>query len=184
MTAGIVESVRSSDEPIVEFAGWWRRGWALGLDTIVLSVAAELPQMTDGSSVSGFADIVFCVFVVCYVVVLTATGGTPGKRMLGMRVVRVDGTQTGIGKALGRELLKPLTVIPLGLGWLWMLDEPMARTWHDLAAGTVVVRDVRARRRPAWSVDAPVHTKPEQPSIPERRLPPPPPPPPPPGTEA
>lgn len=178
MTKSVV-SASSIDEPIVEFAGWWRRGWALGIDTFVLSLAAELPSMAGSSSVGDLADLLFVAFVVCYVIVLTATGGTPGKRILGMRVVRVDGSQTGISKALGRELLKPLTILPLGLGWLWMLDEPMARTWHDLAAGTVVVRDVRSRPRPSWSnpvasQQAPASTASVQPRT--SKLPPPPPP--------
>lgn len=155
MTTGHVGMAASAVAPRVVYAGWWRRGWALVFDWTILGFASGINRMATGSPMEHVADLLWFAFVVGYVVLLTATGGTPGKRILGMRVVRVDGTQTGIGKALIRELLKPFTVIPLGLGWLWMLDEPNARTWHDLTAGTVVVRELPGTRRPAWSEQPP-----------------------------
>ncbi len=141
--------------PQVVYAGWWRRGWALLFDWLILGFATGIADMAGESPMQHVADLLSFAFVVGYVVLLTATGGTPGKRVLGMRVVRMDGTPAGVWKALGRELLKPITAIPLGLGWLWMLDEPDARTWHDLAAGTVVIRELPGTRRPSWSEQPP-----------------------------
>ena len=67
-------------------------------------------------------------------------------RLLGQRAgaLRVADVRTGrpIGgwRAFERHLAKLLSLIPLGLGFLWMLWDPRRQTWHDKIAGTVVVR--------------------------------------------
>lgn len=65
---------------------------------------------------------------------LTATiGATIGKRLVGLRVVRVDGRPIGFGWALARTLLLVLVIPAL----IWDRDH---RGLHDRAANTVVVR--------------------------------------------
>ncbi|MEV5571213.1 RDD family protein [Spirillospora sp. NPDC052269] len=65
---------------------------------------------------------------------LTATLGTTiGKRMAGLRVVRLDGRPVGFGWSLARTLLLVLVVPAL----LWDRDH---RGLHDRASNTVVVR--------------------------------------------
>ena len=69
------------------------------------------------------------------------TGQTPGLRMFGMRVVRDrDGGPIGTGAALLR--LFGLYVIDgiLYLGFIWIFIDKRKRCWHDLLAGTVVVK--------------------------------------------
>jgi uncharacterized RDD family membrane protein YckC len=65
---------------------------------------------------------------------LTAlTGFTVGKRLLGMRVVRLDGKPVGFYRSLIRTVLFLLVVPPL------VLDADL-RGLHDKAAGTIVIR--------------------------------------------
>jgi RDD family len=65
---------------------------------------------------------------------LTALGGsTVGKRLLGIRVMRVDGGQVGFGWALVRTAIL-LTVVPP------LLTDRDLRGLHDRAANTIVVR--------------------------------------------
>ena len=65
---------------------------------------------------------------------LTAlTGFTVGKRLLGMRVVRLDGRPVGLYRSLIRTVLFLLVVPPL------VLDADL-RGLHDKAAGTIVIR--------------------------------------------
>ena len=65
---------------------------------------------------------------------LTAlTGLTVGKRLLGIRVVRVDGKPVGLGWALLRTLLLLAVVPPL------VTDRDL-RGLHDRAANTIVIR--------------------------------------------
>jgi uncharacterized RDD family membrane protein YckC len=68
------------------------------------------------------------------VYLLTAMGGsTVGKRLLGIRTVRVDGGPVGFGWALVRTALL-LTVVPP------LLTDRDLRGLHDRAANTIVIR--------------------------------------------
>lgn len=68
-------------------------------------------------------------------------GQTPGKMLVGTRVVdEANGTAIGYRRALGRRLVYLLGGLPLYLGWLWCLWDRRNQTWHDKAAGSVVVR--------------------------------------------
>jgi uncharacterized RDD family membrane protein YckC len=62
-----------------------------------------------------------------------ATGFTVGKRLLGLRVVRLDGKPVGFGSSLLRVVLLLAVVPPL------VFDKDL-RGLHDKAANTVVIR--------------------------------------------
>ena len=66
------------------------------------------------------------------------TGQTPGKRLMGVRVLRSDGQRLQLGNAIRRELAYVLSGI-LFLGYLWILFDNRRRGWHDKLAGTIVV---------------------------------------------
>ncbi|MFI9046748.1 RDD family protein [Streptomyces sp. NPDC053427] len=75
----------------------------------------------------------------------TARGGTPGKALCGLRVVRLEsGRKVGFGIALGRWLaylgmgIVPVLGLVNVLSCLW--NEPFRQCLHDRAATTVVVR--------------------------------------------
>ncbi|MDA0353130.1 MAG: RDD family protein [Chloroflexi bacterium] len=72
--------------------------------------------------------------------VANATGGTVGKRILGLRIVRTNLEPPGIGWGLGRTLTAWLSWIPVGLGFLWGTWDDSGQTWHDKMSGTYVVR--------------------------------------------
>ena len=65
-------------------------------------------------------------------------GQTPGKRLMGVRVVRSDGQRLHLGNAIRRELAYPLSGL-LFLGYLWILFDNRRQGWHDKLAGTIVV---------------------------------------------
>ncbi len=73
------------------------------------------------------------VFVAIQVLFIPTIGGSPGHRILGMRLVRVGGGWTGVWRPIVRTLLLML-VIP---AVIWNSDH---RGLHDQAAGTVLVR--------------------------------------------
>jgi uncharacterized RDD family membrane protein YckC len=68
-------------------------------------------------------------------------GGTPGKLMLGLRVVGQDGGVDGIG--WGRAFLRMfgywLSNLILYLGFIWITIDKDKQGWHDKIAGTYVV---------------------------------------------
>jgi uncharacterized membrane protein SpoIIM required for sporulation/uncharacterized RDD family membrane protein YckC len=70
-------------------------------------------------------------------------GQTPGKRMLGIRVVMETGHPVSVGAAVIRNLLRTADFLPPPylLGAILVAVHPRARRLGDLVAGTVVVRD-------------------------------------------
>ena len=69
-------------------------------------------------------------------------GQTPGKRLLGIRVVRRDGGPVGLTDSAVRNLFRVLDFLPVGYaaGLLAMLSGREARRLGDIVAGTVVVK--------------------------------------------
>jgi uncharacterized RDD family membrane protein YckC len=66
--------------------------------------------------------------------------GTPGQRLLGLRVTRVDGERISFARASGRYFASVLSAYLIGIGYLMMLWSERNQTLHDRLAGTVVVR--------------------------------------------
>ena len=140
---------------MVEFASFGRRLWGFVLDVFVdLLVLGVLGSVVgDGASVAG----PMLVWLLIHHVALVAEGGTIGHRAAGIRIVAEDGANLGFAHAFVRVIIKYLISLPpIALGYMWMLDDPSRQTWHDRIASSVVVRDVRAGRTlaPAWA-DAP-----------------------------
>ena len=67
-------------------------------------------------------------------------GRSPGKQMMGLRVVHDDGTPVGWAASLTRNLLRFVDILPFGytLGILSCLNHPAFKRLGDIAAGTVV----------------------------------------------
>lgn len=74
-------------------------------------------------------------------------GQTPGKRAVGIRVLREDGSPVGFLAVLVRNLLRVVDFLPVGfaLGVLSILITRKGQRLGDIAAGTIVVK-ARARR--------------------------------------
>jgi uncharacterized RDD family membrane protein YckC len=70
------------------------------------------------------------------------TGQTPGKRIVGIRLLRLaDGSALGFGMAFGRRLLHVLDSMACCLGYLWPLWDDKRQTFADKCVSTVVVKD-------------------------------------------
>ncbi|MFD6818188.1 MULTISPECIES: RDD family protein [Actinomycetes] len=94
----------------------------LGFDQFALPSEAGLTQ---------FAPLL--VFAVLQILFIPTAGGSPGHRILGMRLVRLDGAWIGLWRPVVRTLLL-LVVIP---AVVWDADQ---RGLHDKAVGTVLIR--------------------------------------------
>lgn len=73
------------------------------------------------------------IFALVQIVFIPTVGGSPGHRVLGMRLVRVDGAWVGLWRPLVRTALLVL-VIP---AVVW---DPDQRGLHDKVVGTVLLR--------------------------------------------
>ena len=67
------------------------------------------------------------------------SGATPGKRLMGLRVERADGTPLGYRGAAIRSLAEFVTSLTLGIGYLMIAFDPGKRALHDRIAKTRVV---------------------------------------------
>jgi uncharacterized RDD family membrane protein YckC len=66
-----------------------------------------------------------------------SSGQTPGKRVLGVRVMRTDGTRLKLGNALRRQVGYWISAI-FYLGFIWILFDNKRQGFHDKIAGTIV----------------------------------------------
>jgi uncharacterized RDD family membrane protein YckC len=77
------------------------------------------------------------------VLLWTLWQATPGKMLLGVRIVDAE---TGGAPTLGQYVFRYLgyfaAILPLGLGLLWIFFDRRKRGLHDIMAGTMVVRTV------------------------------------------
>ena len=147
------------DAPDKEYAGLAVRVGAFAIDAaIFVPVALAMEWLVYGeryfqlvgslgpSQFLGFADfLVSVVLPLLWTVGLwMAYGGTPGKRLLGLRVVDARrGDHLGVLPALVRYLLYGPSLVVFGFGFLWVLADSRRRGWHDIVAGSVVIRERR-----------------------------------------
>jgi len=146
-----------------DYAGFGERLAAILLDGLIVALLSVVPasvigfivltatypsdqlyateqQAADAVGVGmGAAILVWCVIWWGYVWIGTALGGTWGKRLVGLRVVRISDRQPpGFGLALARTLLVWLISYPLG--GLWIIWDGKKQALYDKGPGTVVVR--------------------------------------------
>lgn len=151
---------------MIRYASFGRRLWAF-----VLSLLVDLLVL--GALYAYAGDQVGPPFLFWYLihhVGLVVEGGTLGHRLAGLRVVDARGERPGVVHAVVREIVRVfLSIPPLGLGVLWMLDHPERRTWHDIVGGTVVVRELASdvQGAPEWASDPPWRRRASEPMVEE-----------------
>ncbi|WP_188311901.1 RDD family protein [Salinarimonas soli] len=123
-------------------AGFGVRAGAILIDTVIL-VAAQIVVGGILSFIVGdaLASLVTMVGMVAYFVLLHSSPqqATIGKRVLGLRLVRDDGTPVTPILALGRYVAGALSALILGIGYLMALRADR-KTLHDILCATHVVR--------------------------------------------
>lgn len=114
-----------------------RRIGALLIDYVAATIIATGFLGYDQFALPGEAGLTqfapMAVFAVLQILFIPTAGGSPGHRILGMRVVRLDGGWVGLWRPLVRTLLL-VVVIP---AVIWDADQ---RGLHDKAAGLVLIR--------------------------------------------
>jgi hypothetical protein len=63
---------------------------------------------------------------------------TPGKRLLGLRVVDLDGRRLGVARAVARQCLKLLDIATSMVTFVIAAVAPRRQALHDILAGTLV----------------------------------------------
>jgi uncharacterized RDD family membrane protein YckC len=94
-----------------------------------------------------FSLISFALFWGYYILFeMMWNGQSPGKRWVGLRVLRTDGTPITLVESLVRNLVRLVDFLPMfyGAGLVAMFINEQSRRLGDLAAGTLVVYDQAA----------------------------------------
>jgi uncharacterized RDD family membrane protein YckC len=116
-------------------------GDAILSNVVLFGATIALYGAGTSEGVRALATFAVAVGILAYYVYFNANGGTWGKRLIGLRIVNEKtGATPGIGRAIVRQIVTVASALPLYLGYLWMIWDKRKRTWHDMAAGTIVVR--------------------------------------------
>jgi uncharacterized RDD family membrane protein YckC len=147
-----------------ELAGLGSRGIAFAIDSailfgimtaeaVVIGVAFLLVYYVTRRNIlltlgpwvlAGAIVLIFITYWSYFVFGEVARGGrTPGKRALGIRVVRDDGSRVGLTDSLIRNFLRIVDALPgsYAVGMVSILTTRKHKRLGDIVAGTVVVRD-------------------------------------------
>ena len=68
------------------------------------------------------------------------TGQTVGKLALGIKVVKRDGDTIGFARATVRYFSSIISMLCVGLGFVWIVFDDRKQGWHDKMAGSFVVK--------------------------------------------
>jgi len=126
-----------------ERSGFWRRFAAAFIDGIALGIVNAILRVVLGDAGVGLGLVASAAYFTYF---HGTTGQTPGDAALGIRVVdlsRGTGKPIGYWRAFLRWLVSIVSAFVLLLGYLWMLWDGENQTWHDKAAGSIVVPAAR-----------------------------------------
>ena len=135
-----------------ELAGLGSRSLAAVVDHGILALLVIAVVLVSGSLARWLGSLSFVMMIVVPFALVWGyfalfeglrLGQTPGKRLLGLRVVRDTGHAITMREAMARNLLRFADFLPPPylLGMILIAFHPRAKRLGDLVAGTVVIRD-------------------------------------------
>lgn len=147
--------------PAHVYAGFWRRGAAWLIDTVLLavglvvlsfvgSIVAAISLLSSGQDITNDnalgvqVALLLIMFVLAWLYYAglesSAWQGSVGKRLMRLLVTDVYGRRITFGRATGRYFGKIVSGLALFVGYLMAAFTERKQALHDLMAGTLVVR--------------------------------------------
>lgn len=105
---------------------------ALFIDAVLVGILA--------SALADSGEAILVMLAAYGAVMWKLKGTTIGGIVCNLQVVRIDGREIEWDTAIVRALSCFLSLVPAGLGFLWIVFDEERQSWHDKIAGTVVVR--------------------------------------------
>lgn len=127
----------------MKYASFGRRAVAKLIDHTVLMVLTTpmITIMEDKCTIAGAFLISLYMFPIAYSSgFLARFQATPGKMLLGLKVVNSDGGRLSEMQAFGRSCAELISSLLLYIGYLIAVSDDRSRTLHDRLAATAVVR--------------------------------------------
>jgi uncharacterized RDD family membrane protein YckC len=138
------------------YGGFWIRVVAAFIDALIVGFASvaiqaillpglrSRPSSVGGAAIiaaAGLAYLAGMAIAATYeAVFVNKLGATPGKMVLGLRVVRPDGGPISLGRAFGRYFAKILSTIILFIGYIMVAFDREKRGLHDILVDTRVIK--------------------------------------------
>jgi uncharacterized RDD family membrane protein YckC len=114
---------------------------AVGFDGVVPHMLDDWEEWARFALIAGPINLV--VVLAYSVYFIRRYEATPGKRLLGLRVVRADGGRVGVGRVIGRHFAEQVSTLTFFAGYVMAAFDEEKRTLHDMMCGTRVVRGPR-----------------------------------------
>lgn len=139
---------------VEEYAGFGRRAAASLIDTLIFSIVFGIIYfLINGQSnmqiISHDGQLQFfssqgwsqqLIYILVTVIMWVKFLGTPGKLLLGCHVVDAETKQPiTIPQALVRYVGYFVSLLPLGLGFFWVIWDKRKQGFHDKLAKTIVI---------------------------------------------
>ncbi|GAA1954723.1 RDD family protein [Kitasatospora viridis] len=119
-------------------ADWPLRVGSALIDGLIIAVPFAIAYYAIAAAL-GF--LILLAGVVGFGYLEGTTGQTPGKRVVGLRTVRLaDGALLGAGLGIARRLAHVVDGIPCYVGYLWPLWDAKRQTFADKIVSSVVIR--------------------------------------------
>jgi len=158
MNSTTIEDPIRNPSSDLKYVGFWPRLGASLIDTLIwLAIAFPLLTLVYGVDywiseeiIKGpfdfFVSWVFpAVAVICFWVKRQAT---PGKMAIHAKIVDAKtGLVPTTGQYIGRYFAQVLSLLPFGMGYIWIAFDSKNQGWHDKLAETVVVAPKVIKRK-------------------------------------
>lgn len=142
----------------VEYVGFWARVLASLIDTIIIVViVGPLMYLFYGDSYLDSGDLIlggmdlllnYLLPIIAVIAFWILKSATPGKMMI--KAIIVD-ANTGMPPTSSQYIIRYfayiISIIPLGLGLMWVIWDNRKQGWHDKLARTVVIRPKNAENK-------------------------------------
>ncbi|MDK2826256.1 MAG: hypothetical protein PWQ44_1436 [Methanolobus sp.] len=142
-----LSSISLKDTEQSPYVGFWIRFGARVIDVVLLDIIALIYGFVSGVLFQGSPLLYIYVVLGTFIIAILYFAGfesskkqaTIGKQALGIKVTDYDGSRISFGKAVLRFIVKDITALMLGIGYLAIIFSEKKQGLYDMAAGTVVV---------------------------------------------
>jgi uncharacterized RDD family membrane protein YckC len=125
--------------PALIRVGFWWRLCATSLDFVIVVIACGVLRAP---------KLFLPLWVLYHFVLWSWLGATLGDMILGIKIVREDGSPLDVSTALVRMFASFFSALVLFLGFFWAGWSRRKQSWHDRIAGTIVIRGKQAPAQP------------------------------------
>lgn len=133
-SCGRAISIRAED-----YGGFWIRLIAKLMDAVIITGVDALIELTVEERI--ITSLIQFAASTAYIFGFWLTyGATPGKMLLGLRIVMTNGSRFTLKAAILRYLGEYVSIFLLFVGYLFIAFRSDKRALHDLIAGTMVIR--------------------------------------------